>query len=96
MLLELLFDYIFFTDTSCYMAFLVVTVLWKKNLKFDPMRGGTSCFLTGVTSHFVPMDLFCCFVPLQIKRTDNFSADTFQQNWPGNCKSLVYSCKYCD
>ena len=51
----------------------------KKNLKFDPVRGRTSCFLTWVTSHFVP-----------------FSANTFQQNWPRNCKSLVYSCTYCD
>ena len=69
----------------------IVTVLVEKknNLKFDPVRGGTNWFLTGVTSHFVLIDLFCSFVPF--KRTDNFSANTFQQNWPRNYKSLVYS-----
>ena len=32
-------DYVFFTNTLCYMEFFMVTVSWKKiNLKFDPVR----------------------------------------------------------
>ena len=76
--------YVFFTNTLCYMEFFMVTVSWKKiNLNFDPLRGATSCFLAGV---FCCFSLFVSFLPLKLKRTEIFSANTFQQNWPINYK----------